>query len=218
MRLPLPGLLRAVCARTNGAGLSDSGAAQRRPPLRYRFPVGSLSPAAADRPTAAALDLRTHILEVWRTAASRSARSPTFRSSRTSPATFRSSSRMQNAKGAFARAIAARRIERDFAGNASRASLPTPPSSASIGAVCYSACDTVRWNETIWGPAALNRALDAVNDVRDAAAMSGSRAGGWPERVGCPRRRTRTKLPMSTANKAPTPPPPSPAQAPQVQA
>ena len=28
-------------------------------------------------------------------------------------------------------------------------------------AVCYAACDTVRWNEQYLGPAALNRALDA---------------------------------------------------------
>ncbi len=35
-------------------------------------------------------------------------------------------------------------------------------------AVCYSACDTVRWNEGYLGPAALNRAWTLVNDVRDA--------------------------------------------------
>ena len=34
--------------------------------------------------------------------------------------------------------------------------------------VCYSACDTVRWNEDYLGPAALNRAWTLVNDVRDA--------------------------------------------------
>jgi fumarate reductase iron-sulfur subunit len=33
--------------------------------------------------------------------------------------------------------------------------------------VCFSACDTVRWNETYMGPAALNRAWTLVNDVRD---------------------------------------------------
>jgi fumarate reductase iron-sulfur subunit len=35
-------------------------------------------------------------------------------------------------------------------------------------AVCYSACDTVRWNDEYLGPAALNRAWTLVNDVRDA--------------------------------------------------
>jgi fumarate reductase iron-sulfur subunit len=35
--------------------------------------------------------------------------------------------------------------------------------------ICYSACDTVRWNPDYLGPAALNRAWTLVNDVRDAA-------------------------------------------------
>ena len=35
-------------------------------------------------------------------------------------------------------------------------------------AVCYAACDTVRWNDDYLGPAALNRAWTLVNDVRDA--------------------------------------------------
>lgn len=34
-------------------------------------------------------------------------------------------------------------------------------------AVCYAACDTVRWNDDYLGPAALNRAWTLVNDVRD---------------------------------------------------
>jgi len=33
--------------------------------------------------------------------------------------------------------------------------------------VCFSACDTVRWNEDYLGPAALNRAWTLVNDERD---------------------------------------------------
>ncbi len=33
--------------------------------------------------------------------------------------------------------------------------------------VCFSACDTVRWNADYMGPAALNRAWTLVNDVRD---------------------------------------------------
>ncbi len=34
-------------------------------------------------------------------------------------------------------------------------------------AVCWSACDTVRWDDDYLGPAALNRAWTLVNDVRD---------------------------------------------------
>ena len=33
-------------------------------------------------------------------------------------------------------------------------------------AVCFAACDTVRWNEDYLGPAALNRAWTLVNDVK----------------------------------------------------
>ena len=36
-------------------------------------------------------------------------------------------------------------------------------------AICYAACDTVRWNSDYLGPAALNRAWTLVNDVRDDA-------------------------------------------------
>ncbi|HZA02442.1 MAG TPA: 2Fe-2S iron-sulfur cluster-binding protein [Hyphomicrobiaceae bacterium] len=35
-------------------------------------------------------------------------------------------------------------------------------------AICYAACDTVRWYEDFFGPAALNRTWSLVNDVRDA--------------------------------------------------
>jgi fumarate reductase iron-sulfur subunit len=34
--------------------------------------------------------------------------------------------------------------------------------------VCYAACDTVRWNNDYFGPAALTRAWTLVNDTRDA--------------------------------------------------
>jgi fumarate reductase iron-sulfur subunit len=34
--------------------------------------------------------------------------------------------------------------------------------------VCYAACDTVRWNGSYLGPAALTRAFTLVNDMRDA--------------------------------------------------
>ncbi len=36
-------------------------------------------------------------------------------------------------------------------------------------AICYAACDTVRWNSDYLGPAALNRAWTPVNDARDGA-------------------------------------------------
>ena len=36
-------------------------------------------------------------------------------------------------------------------------------------AVCYAACDTVRWNADYLGPAALNRAWSLINDERDSA-------------------------------------------------
>jgi fumarate reductase iron-sulfur subunit len=38
--------------------------------------------------------------------------------------------------------------------------------------VCYAACDSVRWNDAYFGPAALNRAWTLVNDVRDAGNAS----------------------------------------------
>jgi fumarate reductase iron-sulfur subunit len=34
--------------------------------------------------------------------------------------------------------------------------------------ICYAACDTVRWNPSYLGPAALNRAWSLLNDERDA--------------------------------------------------
>jgi fumarate reductase iron-sulfur subunit len=40
--------------------------------------------------------------------------------------------------------------------------------------ICWSACDTVRWNDDYLGPAALNRAWTLVNDTRD---------GGGAERL-----------------------------------
>ncbi len=42
--------------------------------------------------------------------------------------------------------------------------------------VCYSACDTVRWNAEYLGPAALNRAWTLVNDERDAGNAARLRA------------------------------------------
>ena len=74
----------------------------------------------------------------------------------------------QRAKGVFApsktRADPIERISPD--------SAPRLAADAAVEcincAVCYSACDTVRWNEDYLGPAALNRAWTLVNDVRDA--------------------------------------------------
>jgi fumarate reductase iron-sulfur subunit len=38
--------------------------------------------------------------------------------------------------------------------------------------VCYAACDTVRWNQDYFGPAALTRAWTLVNDERDASSAA----------------------------------------------
>src|SRR5215467_3301361 len=75
----------------------------------------------------------------------------------------------QQAKGAF---VPSRTRREDFA-------PIRPDSPARIAAdaaiecincaVCYAACDTVRWNADYLGPAALNRAWTLVNDVRDGA-------------------------------------------------
>ena len=64
---------------------------------------------------------------------------------------------------------------------------PVPPQSESrkladagiecIGcAVCYAACDVVKWNPDYLGPAALNRAWTLVNDVRDRETLDRLRA------------------------------------------
>jgi fumarate reductase iron-sulfur subunit len=50
-------------------------------------------------------------------------------------------------------------------------------------AVCYAACDTVRWNADYLGPAALNRAWTLVNDVRDAGGRE--RLAAVAARGGC---------------------------------
>jgi fumarate reductase iron-sulfur subunit len=64
---------------------------------------------------------------------------------------------------------------------------PVPPQSESrkladagiecIGcAVCYAACDVVKWNPDYLGPAALNRAWTLVNDARDRETLDRLRA------------------------------------------
>jgi fumarate reductase iron-sulfur subunit len=74
----------------------------------------------------------------------------------------------QKAKGVFtASTTRANPIEK-----ISPASAPRMAADAAIEcincAVCYAACDTVRWNADYLGPAALNRAWTLVNDTKDA--------------------------------------------------
>jgi fumarate reductase iron-sulfur subunit len=74
----------------------------------------------------------------------------------------------QRAKGAFVPS----KSRRDPIEQISPASAPRIAADAAIEcincAVCYAACDTVRWNGDYLGPAALNRAWTLVNDARDA--------------------------------------------------
>ncbi len=49
--------------------------------------------------------------------------------------------------------------------------------------VCYAACDTVRWNNDYFGPAALTRAWTLVNDTRDAG--NAARLQAVSEAGGC---------------------------------
>jgi fumarate reductase iron-sulfur subunit len=74
----------------------------------------------------------------------------------------------QKAKGA----LTPKRSRRDSIERISPASAARVAVDAAIEcincAVCYAACDTVRWNEGYLGPAALNRAWTLVNDSRDA--------------------------------------------------
>jgi fumarate reductase iron-sulfur subunit len=58
-------------------------------------------------------------------------------------------------------------VERVQPGSAARAAADAAIECINC-AVCFAACDTVRWNADYLGPAALNRAWTLVNDVRDA--------------------------------------------------
>jgi fumarate reductase iron-sulfur subunit len=73
----------------------------------------------------------------------------------------------QKARGTFQPS----KSKRDAIERISPASAPRLAVDAAIEcincAVCYSACDTVRWNADYLGPAALNRAWTLVNDARD---------------------------------------------------
>jgi fumarate reductase iron-sulfur subunit len=75
----------------------------------------------------------------------------------------------QRAKGTFV----PKKSRREPIEQISPASAPRLAADAAIEcincAVCYAACDTVRWNEDYLGPAALNRAWTLVNDTRDGA-------------------------------------------------
>ena len=74
----------------------------------------------------------------------------------------------QKAKGAFAPSKSRREpIERIAPASGPRLAADAAVECINCG-VCYSACDTVRWNEDYLGPAALNRAWTLINDVRDA--------------------------------------------------
>jgi fumarate reductase iron-sulfur subunit len=74
----------------------------------------------------------------------------------------------ERAKGAFSPS----RSRREPMAQISPATAPRLAADAAIEcincAICYAACDTVRWNEAYLGPAALNRAWTLVNDERDA--------------------------------------------------
>jgi fumarate reductase iron-sulfur subunit len=73
----------------------------------------------------------------------------------------------QEAKGAFVPT----KTRHDDIQAIAPASAPRLAANAAIECincgVCHAACDTVRWNESYLGPAALNRAWTLVNDVRD---------------------------------------------------
>src|SRR5262249_26787547 len=90
----------------------------------------------------------------------------------------------QQAKGAF---VPSRTRSEDIApiGPDSPARIAADAAIECINcAICYAACDTVRWNSNYLGPAALNRAWTLVNDVRDGATserlQAVAAAGGCP--------------------------------------
>jgi fumarate reductase iron-sulfur subunit len=89
----------------------------------------------------------------------------------------------QKAKGAFAPS----KSRQDPIEKISPSTAPRIAADAAIEcincAACYSACDTVRWNEEYLGPAALNRAWTLVNDVRDAGGRE--RLAALAENGGC---------------------------------
>jgi fumarate reductase iron-sulfur subunit len=82
----------------------------------------------------------------------------------------------RQAKGSFVRSKTRDDpIETITPGSAARLAADAAIECINCG-VCYSACDTVRWNEDYLGPAALNRAWSLVNDERDAANAARLRA------------------------------------------
>jgi fumarate reductase iron-sulfur subunit len=74
----------------------------------------------------------------------------------------------QSAKGVFQPSLTRRdEIERVDPNSPERQAASAAIECINCG-VCWSSCDTVRWNVDYLGPAALNRAWTLVNDVRDA--------------------------------------------------
>ena len=91
----------------------------------------------------------------------------------------------QKAKGVFAPS----KTRRTRSSGSCRRRAPRIAADAAIEcincAVCYAACDTVRWNEDYLGPAALNRAWTLVNDVRDAGNRAAARRRCRHRRLPC---------------------------------
>lgn len=78
----------------------------------------------------------------------------------------------QRAKGVFAPSkTKADPIEKILPTSAPRRAADAAIECINCG-VCFAACDTVRWNDSYLGPAALNRAWTLVNDARDAGNLA----------------------------------------------
>ncbi|MDE2363847.1 MAG: succinate dehydrogenase/fumarate reductase iron-sulfur subunit [Hyphomicrobiales bacterium] len=91
--------------------------------------------------------------------------------------------RWQDAKGAFApTATRADPIAAIKPEDARRQAVDAGIECINCG-VCWSACDTVRWNADYLGPAALNRAWTLQNDARDGAAKE--RLSAVAQKGGC---------------------------------
>jgi fumarate reductase iron-sulfur subunit len=87
----------------------------------------------------------------------------------------------QKAKGVFAPSMTREdAIERIAPDSQARLAADAAIECINCG-VCFAACDTVRWNASYLGPAALNRAWTLVNDARDAGnaeRLAGAAADG----------------------------------------
>ena len=149
------------------------------PTLSYRFACrvgmcGSCAMTVNGRPR---WTCRTHIVQggggrqagdrpARQSAGDQGSRLPTW------PASSRSGS---GAKGVFAPSkTRADPIEKILPTSAQRVAADAAIECINC-AVCFAACDTVRWNEDYLGPAALNRAWTLVNDVQ----RRRQHASGW---------------------------------------